>query len=582
MSPSVEHLRGYTAEEVMAKPLDDALTSEGRAKVGELINKGMSQFINGKETQKYFTEVLEQPCKDGSTVWTEVITKYNWNIKTGAVEIYGVTRDITERYRADLEIRKLSAATQQSPASIVITDLDGNIEYVNPKFTRVTGYSLEEIIGKNPRILKSGDKPKSYYNELWNTIKAGKEWRGEFINRKKNGEIYYELGVISPINDSNGTIMNFLAVKEDISERKLAEIALQESEEKFRILVDTTPTGIFIAIGDRLVFANNALSAISTYSIDELKGMWHLEFIHPKYKELTKKRIEALTSGEAASSFEIMIVTKNGYEKWVLVAAASINYGGKSAVIGSMIDISERIAMENQLKEINSTKDRFFSIIAHDLRSPMGSFKGITKLLADSYKDFTEAEITEIINSLKISSESIYNLLENLLEWANTQRGAINYQPTEINLKLLFNSNITLLKQIADNKNISLQNDLRDDFVLFADANLLNTIIRNLVSNAIKFTPKGGSILLNAETNDYGSVISVKDSGVGITADAISKLFKINEIYTTPGTLNEKGSGLGLILSKEFVNRHGGEIWVESEPGKGSTFKFSLPNRPSN
>lgn len=233
---------------------------------------------------------------------------------------------------------------------------------------------------------------------------------------------------------------------------------------------------------------------------------------------------------------------------------------------------------EAQLREINATKDRFFSIIAHDLKNPLGSFKEITNYLAESYNDFSEADKIEFLNLMKDSSQNLYALLENLLEWSSSQRGSIQFDPTDLNLYLLSKDVVNLLKPTADKKKIAIQNDFNPSIMLYADSNMLNTVLRNLISNAIKFTPEQGTIKLNAAMEQEKCVISVSDSGLGMTAETIEKLFKIDSQLTTLGTNKEKGTGLGLILCKEFVEKHGGKIWVKSELGKGSTFYFTLPS----
>jgi PAS domain S-box-containing protein len=253
VSPSVERLRGYTSEEVLAQDMSAALTPDSLQRLLENLPLALEKFLNGESTQEYDVNQVEQPCKDGSTVWTETTTQFFRNVETGHLEIYGVSRDITDRKRAEDQLRQLSRAVEQSPASIVITDTDANIEYVNPRFSQVTGYSLEEAIGKNPRILKSDRTPTETYRQLWETLSAGKEWRGEFINRRKNGELYNESAIISPVTDPQGNITHYLAVKEDITElkelqkRDLELAALEERQHLARDLHDAVSQTLFSA-----------------------------------------------------------------------------------------------------------------------------------------------------------------------------------------------------------------------------------------------------------------------------------------------------------------------------------------------
>lgn len=247
----------------------------------------------------------------------------------------------------------------------------------------------------------------------------------------------------------------------------------------------------------------------------------------------------------------------------------------------------ELINRNNKLNELNATKDKFFAIIAHDLRNPLGNFRQVTKLLSDSFQEFSEEEKIEFLQLLKESSKEIYDLLENLLLWANSQRGIIRYTPKEVNLSDIATEVSSLLKLSAENKFIKIESKISDDINLFIDTNMIRTIFRNLISNAIKFSPIGSIIEIGIVkdqelyfNNDIPNdmlVVYVKDQGIGMSDNTIEKLFKIEENVIFQGTAGEQGTGLGLIICKEFIEQHGGKIWAESEIDSGSTFYFSLP-----
>jgi signal transduction histidine kinase len=250
-----------------------------------------------------------------------------------------------------------------------------------------------------------------------------------------------------------------------------------------------------------------------------------------------------------------------------------------------LLQKNELDILNTKLVELNSTKDKFFSIIAHDLKNPLGSFKVVTNLMHENYNDFDENERIEYIELMKNSSNNLYALLENLLEWSRSQSGKIEFIPVEIDLKFLVDNTINLLKTSFENKNISIVSNIDDSLIVNADSNMINTVLRNLISNAVKFTPIDGKIEIGAafqpsegsKPSEGYTVIYVKDIGVGMDEKIRNKLFRIDTYVTNIGTAGEKGTGLGLILCKEFVEKHGGKIWVESEEGKGSTFYFSLP-----
>ena len=235
-----------------------------------------------------------------------------------------------------------------------------------------------------------------------------------------------------------------------------------------------------------------------------------------------------------------------------------------------------------ELKELNATKDKFFSIIAHDLRSPFSSMIGFSKLLNKNFDKYDQEKQKKFINMIDNGIQNTYKLLDNLLLWARSQKGKIEFNPKEINLYSLSDETHELLNQSIENKLIQFTNQINPNISVHADNEMLSIIIRNLISNAIKFTPKEGEIIINAKENNQDFVeVSVKDTGVGIPKEVKSKIFDISENTSTQGTENETGTGLGLILCKEFVEKHGGKIWVESEEEKGSEFIFTLPQKGS-
>lgn len=235
------------------------------------------------------------------------------------------------------------------------------------------------------------------------------------------------------------------------------------------------------------------------------------------------------------------------------------------------------IHSEKQLIELNQSKDKFFSIISHDLKSPFNSLLGFAGQLHKDFDDFEKDEIKEYIGYINDSSKNLYNLVLNLLNWALIQRGKEKFEPKTINVKDFLDQCISVLIGNALKKNITLTNNLDPTHLVTADADMLNSIIQNLISNAIKFTNYGGNISVFSKLNSDKVQISIKDDGVGMDEEALKKIFKIESKHSTTGTADEHGTGLGLILVKELVERNQGNIWVESEVGSGTTFSFTLP-----
>lgn len=233
---------------------------------------------------------------------------------------------------------------------------------------------------------------------------------------------------------------------------------------------------------------------------------------------------------------------------------------------------------ELNLRELNATKDKLFSIIAHDLKNPFNALMGFSDLLDRNYNFLTEEERKEYIGVISDSTQNLYKLLDNLLQWTRTQTGAITYVPESFKLFPLIKQEVDILTPNSDKKKIGIKLKISEEQFAFADKNSISTVIRNLVSNAIKFTSNGGSIEIAAKNIDNSVEISVSDSGIGIKGDDIDKIFMLDGSFTTKGTANESGTGLGLLLCKEFVEKNNGKIWVDSKKGKGSTFYFTIPS----
>lgn len=239
--------------------------------------------------------------------------------------------------------------------------------------------------------------------------------------------------------------------------------------------------------------------------------------------------------------------------------------------------LSELSETSQKLQQSNSAKDKFFSIIAHDLRGPIGGIMNISRTIAEEFYKLSNEEKHDYANLLSNSTKYLYELLENLLNWANTQRGNLEFFPKFIDISESVNSVINLMHNVANQKKISIIPKIKINDLIYADVNLLRTVIRNLVSNALKFTNDNGKIIITVEEFNGMLKFSIADNGIGMSEMAISKLFKLDSKFTTKGTHNEKGTGLGLLLCKEFIDAHNGRIWVESRQNVGTTFYFTIP-----
>ena len=305
------------------------------------------------------------------------------------------------------------------------------------------------------------------------------------------------------------------------------------------------------------------------------------KFIHPDDREATTEMIrKAQISGDSSFSIEHRSIRFDGEVRYILARFVfqKDENGNSRLKYGVNQDITSIKKAEIELRELNEAKDKFFSILAHDLRSPLSTFVGLTEVLFEDILTMEKGEVMDIIKSMKISASNVYSLLENLLEWSKVIRNRLDFTPVKFNLKKKIEECAGILSENSGKKRIEIEINIRDDIEVVADKHMFDGIIRNLVSNAIKFTPVGGKITVSADSeSDKSLKISISDTGIGIPPELISKLFILNEMTSRAGTLGEPSTGLGLLLCKEFIEKHGNKILVESEVGKGSTFSFSLP-----
>jgi len=336
----------------------------------------------------------------------------------------------------------------------------------------------------------------------------------------------------------------------------------------------------------RLVIVNDAFSTIFSLSRENIIGKTLAEDVSPEEQEIFLKIDKQVLEDGIENINEETLTIRGGKTRTISTRKTRfIDSEGKKYRGGVIHDITERKKSEvslkeseQQLKELNTTKDKLFSIIAHDLRTPFTNIIGLTGLLIDNSIDFEESE--KYIKILNSSAKNTLILLDNLLNWAKSQTGQLIFKPEKIIISNVIQEIIALNKLHADTKSISVSYTSSNDLEVFADVNMLRTVLRNLISNAIKFTNTGGHVNIKSILKNNHVEISISDNGIGMNEEKHKFLFEIISNTTTLGTANENGSGLGLVLCKEFVNKNGGTIWAESEEGKGSCFKFTLPLNP--
>ena len=432
----------------------------------EFLNKQISSFLS-KELSDEFLSLFKKTLDEQKVQLFEYSLQSNDQTKyfeariapAGIDRLVVIIRDITDQNRANKELIKLNRAIEQSSISVIITDSNGNIEYVNPFFTKLTGYSPEEIMGKNPRILKSGHHSADFYMNLWKDIKSGKDWQGEILNKRKNGETYWEYIVISPIVDKDGNITNYVAIQEDITQLKLI--------------------------------------------------------------------------------------------------------------------MEDLITAKNKAEEMNRIKSLFFANMSHELRTPMIGILGNAELLE---MDITDAAHREMVRTIYRSAMRLHETLNSILDISKIEVEGIQKTERLIDISNLVYESISLFRAAAVEKGLFLKcENSAEAKKIYTDDNIVTKILNNLLSNAIKYSDSG-TITVRLSCNEQKAVIEVEDTGIGIAEDNLDIIFEPFRQTSEGYSRRYEGTGLGLTLTKRFVEILGGTLKVKSVLGKGSTFTVELPD----
>lgn len=390
------------------------------------------------------------------------------------------------------------------------------------------------------------------------------------------------------VKNQNGKIVGIHGAFQDISERKFSELKRRESESKYRRLHKTMNDGfVMVDMSGRIIEFNQPYQQMLGYSDEEIYKLTYSDFTPEKWHAFESKIIdEEILPAGFSHVYEKEYIRKDGTIfpvelRTFLIKDEKNENEGMWAIVRDITDRkkTESIMLENEarLRELNATKDKFFSIIAHDLKNPFNSIIGFSNILAQQVREIDLEEVEEYAEIIQRSSRRAMDLLTNLLEWSRLQTGRIQFHPEHIDLVELIERESDLLSDTARLKLIEISKKSPKKATVFVDKSMIGTALRNLISNAIKFSHPGDEIVISVEQKPNEYEIAVIDKGVGIKEVSLGKLFHIEESYTTAGTQNEKGTGLGLILCKEFIEKHKGKIWVESEFGKGSTFRFTIP-----
>jgi PAS domain S-box-containing protein len=568
--------------------------------------------------------------KNGNWVWIHDRGKViSWTEDSKPLMMLGTHTDITERKITEEKLRQSEERhrllVDNSTDVIWTMDLSRKFTYVSPSVRKFRGYTADEVMNQTLAEVLTPDSLKYILPVMENLlaeVENGKmfpSFHVELEQRCKNGSTVWTDAMFNGMYKPDGEFFGILGVSRDITQQRIFQQQLVESEEKMRLVIETSPVGIFyIDSSGKIQICNSAFSNIIGAPKEKIIGV--NVFSLPN-REVAESAIKAI-QGEKGYSESLYTSTISG-KKIFLRALVTPVYNFKNDVIGGIAiveDFSERKKIEEKIKayneklqntnkdlneskklleksladknklvkeltktsedlaKTNSEKDKLFSIIAHDLRSPFQGFISLTEIVAANINDYTLNELSMFIRELNSKANNLFKLLRNLLEWSKMQRGNFNFEQIELDLYELAVRNIELIKSVAEKKDITIINNIKESQKVFVDENMINSVFSNLFTNAIKFTNKNGRVIVSSKEIENKMIeISIEDTGIGMSDSILNNLFKIQKKGGRKGTDGEESSGLGLLLCKEFIEKHSGTICAEGSEGEGSKFVFTLP-----
>lgn len=563
---------GYSADQLTGMTIDELYPPDKRTTITDQLKR-----IEENDGLVYEDEHLH---KNGSVIKVEISSK----ALTDEDEKYYqfIIRDVTQRKLTEESLNEsrqiFNHFLENSPIYVFFKDENIRSLHLSRNYEQLLGRPLNELLGKSMDELFPSELAKSMVADDLRILEKGEKIE---IEEELNGHIYTTIKFPIKIEGKLKYLAGFTI---DITDRKKTEDAIRLNQERLKRAELVSKLGNW-----ELHLTSSTI--ICSDGAAKVYGLLHEEFDYatikniplPEYRQLLDDAMINLIENNVPYNVEFRIKTADNGELKDIHSEAEFDRE-KGIIFGVIKDITQHKQnelllkeSEKRLQEINATKDKFFSIIAHDLKNPFNSILGFSDLLAEQIHDKDFSQVDEFIGYIQGSSKLAMDLLGNLLDWTRSQTGRMVYNPEFVEMVSLIKEVASIMEASAHQKKISIRFQLPRNAPVNADRAMISTILRNLISNAVKFTPADGEIVISAGQLDNDLVVSVTDTGIGIRKESLGKLFRIEESYTTAGTNNELGTGLGLILCKEFVDKHGGKIWVESEVGKGSKFSFSIP-----
>lgn len=537
------------------------------------LNPNYEFFVAGP--QGFVTQVYKELESGGET-----ISKIKFENYYPKRDINNLTRELI-----NLNINKeniFSNAIQNSTSHVIITDSEGEIIYANKTAEEITGYFKEEMYGNTPRLW-GGMMTKEFYEKFWELKKVGSVFKGEIVNRRKNGELYCAIGHISPIFNKDKKIIGFVGTEEDITNLKDQESKINEAKARLESIISSMNQGLALTDekGNLTYFNKIAEDLLGKQSNNKNKDTWQEEYglfdvKTQKPYPVDKLPLYLALQGKNVNNIHMLVKNTKKNKDIIIEVSANpiINEGNMIGAMALFEDVTKKIELEKM-------KDEFLSIASHELRTPLTAIKGMVSMIQDGDYGAYGDNLKEPLDTIGEASNRLINIVNDMLSSSRLEQGRIKYQLKDFFAKKTINDIVKEIEIIAKNKGINLSANIKDEQSVQADEDKVKEILNNLIGNALKFTDRG-SITISSQENKDLIEFDVSDTGTGISKEDQNKLFKKFQQISSEQKGRPKGTGLGLYISKQYAVDLGGDLWIKkSEVNKGSTFTFSLPKTGS-